>query len=58
MKTKMKNMTQNNMGGLIAMAIGIGVANSVALDNSALGFGISLFIVGMIVLGQAVFKRA
>lgn len=36
------------------MAVGVGIANSVALDNTVVGFGITIFIIGMVMLGRVI----
>lgn len=48
---KRKRGERMNIATLIALAGGVGTANAIALDNVALGLGISIFITGIIALG-------
>ena len=49
---KKKSVFGINNRTLILVAVGVGTANGVALDDPAIGFGITLFIIGMVFLGR------
>ena len=51
---KKKSPFGMNNGTLIAVAVGVGVANGVALEDTAIGFGISIAIIGFVMLGRSI----
>ena len=49
---KKKSVFGINNRTLIIVAVGVGTANGVALNDPAVGFGITLFIIGIVFLGR------
>jgi len=49
---KLKRISGMNNGNLIAVAVGVGVANAVALDDIAAGIGIAVAIYFSLMFGR------